>query len=335
MINYSDIRDVHLEVSTFCNASCPLCPRNFRGYPHNDGYPELNFTLDSAHKIFTADFLNQLHSIRINGNYGDIVMNPESLKIVKYFRKHNKSLNISISTNGSARNSNFWKTLATLDANIIFCLDGLEDTHHLYRKNTVWKTVLKNAKTFINAGGRATWKLIKFDHNIHQIDACRQLAKDMNFENFQSVDHGRNVGPVFDKVGTLTHTIGKYSGISEFDVLFYKKKTDKVLLEDITSDRAPKKNIMCKALQMRSIYVAANGDVSPCCWTGLYPTTYGSGEYLQAVNAQLKPLIAKNNALTYSLEDCIQWFNNIKETWNIDTYEQGRLVACDDNCGIN
>lgn len=334
MINYADIRDVHLEISTLCNASCPLCPRNFRGYPYNDGYPELNFTLDSTYKIFTADFLKQLYSIRINGNYGDIVMNPESLEIVEYFRKHNKSLNISITTNGSARNSNFWKKLASLGADVIFCLDGLEDTHHLYRQNTVFQTVLKNARVFINAGGNATWKLIKFDHNIHQIDACRQLAKDMNFANFQVVDQGRNIGPVFDKSGTLTHTIGKYSGINEFAVLFHKKKTDEVLLEDITVDRTPKKNVVCNALQMRSIYIAANGDVSPCCWTGFYPNTYGSGEYLQAVNAQLRPLMIKNNAIEHSLEECIQWFSNIKETWNIDTYEQGRLVVCDDNCGI-
>lgn len=335
MINYSDIQDVHLEISTLCNASCPLCPRNFRGYPYNDGYPELNFTLDSARKIFTVDFLKQLRSIRINGNYGDIVMNPESLEIVEHFRKHNQSLNISVTTNGSARNSNFWKTLAALDANVNFCLDGLEDTHHLYRQNTVWKTVLKNAKTFINAGGNATWKFVKFDHNVHQIDACRQLAKDMNFVNFQLVDQGRNIGPVFDKAGTLTHTIGKYSGVSEFDVLFYKKTTDEVLLEDITVNRTPKRNVVCKALQMRSIYIAANGDVSPCCWTGFYPATYGSGEYLQAVNAQLKPLITKNNALEYSLEECIQWFNNLKEQWGATTYEQGRLIACDDNCGVN
>ena len=335
MIDYSDIRDVHLEVSTLCNASCPLCPRNFRGYPYNDGYPELNFSLDHAHRIFTPEFLNQLTSIRINGNYGDAVMNPETVDIVQHFRQHNANLNISISTNGSARNAKFWQQLAHLNISVIFCLDGLEDTHHLYRQNTVWKTVLKNAKTFIGAGGHATWKLIKFDHNVHQIDECRKLAKDMNFENFQLIDQGRNIGPVFDKAGTLTHTIGKYSGVSEFDVLFYKKKTDEVLLEDITSNRVPKKNIICKALQMRSIYIAANGDVSPCCWTGFYPATYGSGEYLQAVNAQLKPLSAKNNALEYSLEECIQWFNHIKQKWNTGTYEQGRLIACDDNCGIS
>lgn len=333
MINYPDIRDVHLEISTLCNAACPLCPRNFRGYPYNDGYPEVNFSLNNARKIFTPEFLSQLSRITINGNYGDAVMNPETVDIVSHFKKYNSNLAVSISTNGSARSSNFWQQLAKLDVIVTFCLDGLEDTHHLYRQNTVWSTVIKNAKIFIDAGGRAIWKLVKFDHNIHQIEPCRQLSKDMGFLQFQLVDHGRNIGPVFDRHGNFSHTIGKYSGPTEFALLFHKKQNDEVLLEDIINDRTPKKQISCVTVQKRSIYIAANGDVSPCCWTGFYPTTYGSGEYHQAVNAQLKPLIVKNNALVYPLEECIQWFNAIQQRWSVDSYQQGRLVVCDDVCG--
>jgi MoaA/NifB/PqqE/SkfB family radical SAM enzyme len=335
MINYSDIKDVHLEISTLCNAACPLCPRNFRGFPYNDGYPELNFTLDYAHQIFKPEFLTQLNRIWINGNYGDIVMNPEAVDIIRYFRQHNENLRIDVSTNGSARTAEFWESLAALNVNVLFCLDGLEDTHSLYRQNTVWSTIIKNAKIFINAGGIATWKFIKFNHNVHQIEACRQLSKDLKFKDFQVVDHGRNIGPVFDKHGNHTHIIGDYSGETEFTILFHKKKTDEVLLEDITDVRIPKKSVRCYSQQQGSIYIAANGDVSPCCWTGFYPNTYGSGEYHQAVNAQLKQLISKHNALEYSLEECIHWFNAIKQTWSINNYEQGRLVVCDDNCSVN
>jgi sulfatase maturation enzyme AslB (radical SAM superfamily) len=333
MIDYSNIKEVHLELSTLCNASCPLCPRNFRGYPYNDGYPELNFTLENAHIIFKPVFLKQLKRIWINGNYGDIVMNLEAVDVIRYFREHNQNLRIDISTNGSARNAEFWKSLAELDTQVFFCLDGLEDTHHLYRQNTVWSTIIKNAKIYISAGGKATWKFIKFDHNIHQLEACKQLSRDLRFTNFQTVDHDRNIGPVFDKHGNHTHNIGKYNGPTEFNVLFHKKKTDEVLLEDIINDRLPRKSVSCHSINNNSIYIAANGDVSPCCWTGFYPTTYGVGEYLQAVNSQLKPLVEKNNALKHSLEDCIQWFITVKQQWAKATYQDGRLVVCDDNCG--
>lgn len=333
MFDYDKIRDVHLELSTFCNAACPLCPRNFRGYPYNDGYPEVNFTLAYAHKIFTPDFLKQLTRIWINGNYGDIVMNPEAVEIISYFRKHNADIKIEVSTNGSARNKKFWQELAALNVHVTFCLDGLEDTHHLYRQNTIWSTIINNAKNFIDAGGYATWKFIKFDHNMHQIDACRQLSKDLNFKNFNVVDHGRNIGPVFNKQGKNTHIIGKYQGSTEFKVLFYKKQTDEVLLEDIVDIREPKKAISCFSKRLSSIYIAANGDVSPCCWTGFFPKTYGHGEYHQATNTQLSPMVANNNALKFPLSECIKWFNSIEKSWSVDSYRDGRLVICDDFCG--
>ena len=335
MIAFDEIRDVHLEISTLCNASCPWCPRTFWGYPYNGGYPELSMTLLDSQHIFTSTFLQQLTRIRINGNYGDIVMNPEGADIVKYFRKENPNLQITISTNGGARNKEFWQSLAESGAVVYFCLDGLDDTHHLYRQNTVWSTVIKNAKTFIAAGGQAIWKMIKFNHNLHQISDCLDLSKVMGFVDFQLVNDGRDTAPVFNSAGQLTHTLGNYTGETEFTVMIHKKKTDLILLEDITQGRIPKKQIDCEAKRLKSIYIAANGDVSPCCYTGFYPKTYGHGQYHQAVNAQLTPLIEKNNSLKFSLEECIVWFNQIERSWDKTTYESGRLIVCDDSCGSN
>jgi len=335
MISFKNIRDVHLEISSLCNASCPWCPRTFWGYPYNGGYPEVNFTLEHAKKIFTKEFLPQLYSIRINGNFGDIVMNPEGPDIVAYFLSQNSNLRITISTNGGARDQDYWKKLAQTSATVMFCLDGLEDTHHLNRQNTVWNTVIRNAQTFINAGGQAIWKMIRFDHNHHQIEQCRAMSLDLGFVDFKLIDEGRNTGPVFDREGNLSHVLGNYDKETDFKILFFKKKNDTILLEDIIQDRTPAKAVDCKVKKSRSVYIAANGDVSPCCWTGFYPKTYGAGQYHQAANAQLIPLIAKNNALEYPLEECIQWFQSVENTWKINNYEQGRLVICDDICGKN
>ena len=333
MIQYENIRNVHFEISSLCNASCPWCPRTFWGYPHNGGYPEVNFTLDQAKKVFTTDFLTQLTSIYINGNFGDIVMNPEGPAIVDYFVRTNPDLIITVSTNGSARDKIFWTDLASTGATVQFCIDGLEDTHHLYRQNTVWSTVIRNAQTFIKAGGQAVWKMIQFDYNQHQIESCRQMSKQLGFIDFCLVDDGRNTAPVFNHAGQLTHVLGNYVGEKNFTVLFHKKTTDQILLEDIIQDRTPAKSISCQAKNNNSIYISSTGDVSPCCWTGFYPKTYGAGQYHQAANAQLVPLIVKNNALEYPLKDCVNWFKSVEDTWKIDRYEQGRLVICDDVCG--
>ena len=44
--------------------------------------------------------------------------------------------------------------------------------------------IIKNAQAFIDAGGYAVWKMIKFDHNEHQVEDCRALAKNLGFQRF-------------------------------------------------------------------------------------------------------------------------------------------------------
>jgi MoaA/NifB/PqqE/SkfB family radical SAM enzyme len=335
MIRFSEIRNVHLEIASVCNAECPWCPRNFWGYPYNGGYPETVLTLQQAKKIFNTEFLQQLTSVDINGNFGDIVMNPEGADIVEYFLSVNSNLKITVSTNGSGRNQKFWQQLGAQNITVMFCLDGLENTHHLYRQNTSWHRILKNAETFITAGGVAVWKMIEFDHNRHQVKQCRQLSQTLGFNDFELVRGGRTVAPVFNRSGQLTHTLGNYQGETQFEVLFYKKQHDDVLLEDIVTGRTPKTKLNCDTVNRRSIYIAANGDVAPCCFLGFYPQTYGRGQYHQAANAQVADMMVNHNAMEHSLETCIQWFQTVEQQWKKTTYQDGRLVICDDCCGCD
>lgn len=328
--NIRDICQVHLEISSKCNAECPLCPRNFYGYPYNDGYIEHNMSLSEAQHIFQPEFLKQLTKIYINGNFGDAVMNPNTIEIIEYFCKHSSAI-ISMSTNAGARDKEYWQNLAQLNVQVIFCIDGLRDTHHLYRKNTQYSTVIKNAKTFIDAGGYAVWKMIKFDHNQHQHDQAKMLSLRLGFKEFELIDHGRSQAPVFNKQQKLTHMIGQPINVN-FDKLWHTRTTDEVLLEDIVPGREPKP-IQCQVKNDRSLYISSTGDVYPCCFLGFNPKTYGHGNYHEAANAQFKHMVQENNALEHSLEHCINWFDNIVQSWNQPTFEQGRLVICNDNCG--
>lgn len=335
MISYGQIKEVHLELSSLCNARCPLCPRNFNGFPHNDGYPEANLTLEQIKKIFSPEFLQQLTRIYINGNYGDAVMNPETPDIVDYFRKENPNIIIQISTNASARTNKFWERLGHAGCLIEFCLDGLEDTHKIYRINTDWQTIIKNAKVFMSAGGQAIWKMIKFDHNLHQIDACQQLASELGFADFWLMDHGRNSGPVFDKQGNHIYNLGDYQGTTDFKVMYVERTTTSCRLENILAGVVKKSHIKCYSKEKQSIYISSVGEVSPCCWLGFSPRTAGKGSYLEAINQQIIPLVSKNNALEYPLETCIDWFSKVEKSWSIVEFTDGRLVGCNDNCGFD
>ena len=68
---------------------------------------------------------------------------------------------------------------------------------------------------------------------------------------------------------------------------------------------------------------------------GFNPKTYGHGNYHSAANAQFRDAVQKNNALKYSLQQCVDWFSYIEKSWSIPTFEQGRLVICNDVCGAD
>jgi MoaA/NifB/PqqE/SkfB family radical SAM enzyme len=94
---------------------------------------------------------------------------------------------ISLFTNGSIRSTRWWTRLAEKQykkLKIVFSIDGLADTNHLYRVGLDYDTIIKNAQAFITAGGYAVWKMIVFKHNEHQIDEIKDLARQLGFAEF-------------------------------------------------------------------------------------------------------------------------------------------------------
>jgi MoaA/NifB/PqqE/SkfB family radical SAM enzyme len=336
MIEIHEVREVHLELSTNCNASCPLCPRNYFGYPYNAGYPDAELSLENIQTIFSPEFVSQLHCIRINGNLGDFMLAHDGISIVNYFRQHNPTAIIDISTNGSARNAKFWADLAQARPRVFFALDGLADTHHLYRKDTQFDTVIKNAQTFINAGGHAVWKMVRFDHNQHQIDHCREMSQQLGFKEFELEDHGRDDGPVFDRNGTLEYTIGSRHPKPKESVMFYLSRQQYYGSKKMYfSEQSPRSHMNCKTKGPdKTIYVAANGEVYPCCWTGFYPRTYD--HTLRHGNDRIKELLGEfdNNALNRPLAECLAWFKQIERSWTAKTLNEGLPHICNRECGV-
>ena len=330
MIEYNQIQGVHLEISSRCNAVCPDCPRNFRGVDVIDNYPVCDLKLDQIKKIFSVEFLQQLNNILINGNYGDFVTAHDALSIVEYFYQTNPKLYIEVSTNGSAQ-PKIWAKLGKFPVRMGFRIDGLKDTHHLYRQNTDFDLIISNAKNFISAGGHAIWTMIVFDHNKHQIDQCRQMSKDLGFKQFRVIDQApgvRNVFPVFTPDRRLSHVVGDYQGSTDFDFLWQQNiERDPWDNLEYATESYP---IKCKAIESKSIYITSNGEVYPCCWLGFSPLT----DHTNLVNLQMQDFIKENNALEYSIEHAVSWFHHVEKSWSKSSVADGKLVACNDTCGI-
>jgi MoaA/NifB/PqqE/SkfB family radical SAM enzyme len=278
-------------------------------------------TSAEAQHIFSSEFLQQLEAIDINGNLGDFVTAQDGLEIVRYFREQNSNLKIRISTNASARPT-IWKELAQLNVEVLFCIDGLANTHELYRRQTNWQTVIDHAQSFISAGGCATWKMIMFDHNQHEVEQCRILSQQLGFKHFVLVDHGRNKFPVFDQKKTYLYSIGQITHPNEFTEL-YNQYLDGIIngyIEPVEIDE-----VQCQVSKKKSVYITATGEIYPCCWLGFYPRTMW-----QMGNNQIIPLLpSNNNANHIGVESAIQWFSQVKNSW-----KSNPLVQCKINCGI-
>lgn len=332
MIEYHKIRRVVLEISSRCNASCPDCPRNFFGVDVLDNYPRCDLSLEQCKTIFQPDFLRQLRWLEISGNHGDFVTARHGVEIVEYFFTTNPNLMVHISTNASAR-PDMWARLGRTPAQVQFRLDGLADTHALYRAGTDWPSIIENARSFIETGGYAIWHMIAFDHNRHQIDQCRDLSVDLGFQEFRLTDlprGQRNRLPVFTSDRRLSHVIGGYDNSTDFEHLLHHYKARDHWQDSEYSQ--PAQHIACDAVgdgENQGIYVASNGEVYPCCFLGFYPLINDR----RLSNLQIRPMIQKNNALHHDIATAIDWFSQIKQSWQQPTVAQGRVDACNSTCG--
>lgn len=308
--------------------------RNANGYPHNFGYVETSVTLDQIMRAFPRDFVGQLDSVDFCGNFGDFIVNPQALEILRYFYDTNNKIKFYISTNGSARNSKFWQDLGSLGhrVQVGFCIDGLQDTHSRYRLDTNWQTIIDNAQTFINAGGYAIWKMIGFGHNKHQVDHCRQLSKDLGFHRFDYVEHGRDTGPVFDRQGQLMYLIGDANPDQTYQVQNLINWHGR---QEVYKFPPEKESLDCYTKKAKSIYMSGDGSIYPCCYLGAFPRTYRGGSFYQAANDQVTEIMGdfNNNVFDVGLEQALAWFNRVEQAWSQKTYQQGRLFLCDQHCG--
>lgn len=265
---------MHLELTTKCNAACPQCPRNISGGKVNPSLPITELLLGQVHRIFAPEFLRQLIHITICGNYGDAINAKDLLGICRYFRVHNPWIDIELHTNGSARPREFWKELADVVTRCIFAIDGLEDTNHLYRRNTRWERIIENAQTFIRSGGNAEWNYIVFQHNEHQVESAAAYAKELGFTRFCVKRTGRfsHYGKVAEFVQILDSSGRKAGTLQPPANPRFRNPAAEALQSAIrgATYEALMSNtpIRCSAAELKGIYISAEGLVFPCCWMG-------------------------------------------------------------------
>lgn len=276
MFDFNRIDEYQIEITTYCNAACPQCPRNNNGSGVNPYLKLTHLPKQIIDKSFPQDLCQRLRQVFFCGSYGDAIMHPDFLDILRDFRSKSPTLWLYLHTNGGAHNPEYWQQMAGIigkHGQVDFNIDGLEDTNSLYRRNTDFKKIIANANAFIKAGGRAVWNYIVFEHNQHQVDHARALSQQLKFADFKYRATGR----------FLNHRT--MDTFSQWPVLSKQKQTEYVLspttltkyknrsiefLPQLKSQYKDMKDyfanteICCDSLSGNKVAINASGLVLPC-----------------------------------------------------------------------
>jgi hypothetical protein len=259
---------------------------------------------------FTPEVCEKVEVWILCGSSGDPSLCRDLHEIVSYIREVSPKSAIRLHTNGGTRNEDFWQKMGALfnpelyKGDIVFSIDGLEDTNHIYRRNVKWDTAFNNFIAATTTGANIVWEFLVFAHNEHQVNYAKSLAESvgakfiakrpLGFESVSSI-------PVHDATGKFEYAIQapseKYRVSFQYDnernIVFRNydvERMDKTAvdvrdifmsIEDEHEDfkkifRSPKEYTSelehteiepkCNSNNKKTFYVNSSGDLLPCCW---------------------------------------------------------------------
>jgi len=357
----------HIELTDKCNARCVQCERNEilkdGTLRENPKLLQAEISIDQFKSIF-KNYQKQTKYIAFCGNYGDPMFAKDIFEITKYCitnvlgNYHQGGLKYF--TNGGYKSKEWWGQLAKLlkpiDHLVVFAIDGLEDTNHLYRVNTRFSRIIENAKAFIDNGGDAEWSFIRFGHNQHQEEEIRKLAKDLGFKRFTASNSQRfkkrkeieyiwngeknSILRYDSKLAKATPvSMKKYKSVNSSKIAgkdaneindMLQKNAEKYYSDPEKVRMESVKQIDCFTEKKNEIYIDAKGYVYPCCWIGSYEYEKMTGIDDWLWNPQI-------DGRTFTSSFDVDFKEILKEDWFEhqlpDSWETDPCHICSRHCG--
>ena len=223
---------IDIELTSFCNIKCKWCFRVIsKGADKilNKSYIDI----DVIRKRFQKEMFPSIKIINFCGSVDEPCSHPQFFEIIKHFADWDCHINIA--TNGSLRTVKWWTELASIlpkSHKVVWGIDGSDELSEEYREGSSFKKVQQNYRAFIAAGGRANWQFISFEHNEHQLETARQIAKDEGFIEFKTI-------------------------------ISHRKDSGGVKHKKVKAQESP--CISCKYSNQKRIFVNHMGNVIPCC----------------------------------------------------------------------
>jgi len=364
---------VHFELTSTCQAACPNCARNVGGVE----LPWLGKTelrLPDVKKILQGTQLVKQSDILYCGTHGDPAAAKDLLPIIEWIQDQpyeagNKRRQ-QINTNGGLRDKDFWNRLGKHfnkqhdRGHVVFSIDGLEDTNHIYRKGVSWSRVWENLNAYVNAGGEAVWDYLMFGHNKHQVDEAERIAKSMGITFVKKRPHGfdQTAGQLDSEQHMHTYDTNgnyEYSISKDTDVVYFEEEENSkpganlsrvqnsgITLTEKENNYSKESKIRCKSLSRgtdrtvfsQDIYVKSDGHLLPCCHMDVVTTTnsynFGHQQMKDTVAGIYNMLDVVNNDIDKMIESDT-FKKTFFDTQILESAEEGKPMFCVDTCGGN
>ena len=172
--------NVWLDISTYCNATCPRCHRtNANGLSKVNWLPLIQWSLKEFKKAFPEETMKHIKDFQFCGTWGDPIMNKDVLEICEYIINNSKCW-VFINTNGSFRDEFWWNHLGYIikgRGRVVFDIDGTtQEMHSHYRQKTDLNKILKNMKAYSLYGKVGIFTVV-YKHNENHLNEINEMAK--------------------------------------------------------------------------------------------------------------------------------------------------------------
>lgn len=222
---------IRLEACSICQLNCKACYMHLEEERAKNGC-KFGYLKFKDFKKLVDD--NNFENIELSNN-GEIFLNPDLVKIIKYAYKKNINL-----TACNGVNLNFLSD-EQAEALVLYKFDRLcvsidgtsQDTYSQYRVGGNYDKVMENIKKIIDYKKKynskfphITWKFIIFGFNEHQITEAKEIAKNMGIDEIIFTLSWENSSPIKNPEFVKQETGLDVLKESESDIDLLKKFKD-------------------------------------------------------------------------------------------------------------
>ena len=221
---------VRLEACSICQLRCPLCPTG-KGInkigPVGWGY--LKFR---DFKKF-VDGNPQIHKIELS-NWGEIFLNPQLGRIIKYAYERKISLTADNGVNLNSATDSVLESLVKYQfKSLTVSLDGASSrTYQFYRRGGNFNRVLQNIKKinsfkekYQSIYPKLTWQFIIMGHNEKELPQARQMAERLKMNFRCKLNWNSSFSPIVD-----VEYVKKESGLGVISREEFRQKKEREYL---------------------------------------------------------------------------------------------------------